>query len=215
MLQIGDTITIEYVNENKELKNAKSKVLENNDDTICIHYPADKETGRTIYLNQQTEITILFLDENQVPYKCKSEVIGKRKEDIPMIVISIPPKEEMIRLQRREYLRVDTLVKAIISPPDVEPFETFIVNMSAGGVAIAVPKGVSLKEYGNVITEFELPLKEPVKIKAVAEMNRIYQDEKTGKTKAVMEFCDITTEHQQHIMKYCFQQQLLSRAKRA
>ncbi|WP_353855397.1 flagellar brake domain-containing protein [Bacillus sp. Bos-x628] len=48
MLQIGDTITIEYVNENKELKNAKSKFLENNDDAICVHYPADKETGRTI-----------------------------------------------------------------------------------------------------------------------------------------------------------------------
>ncbi|WP_353855398.1 PilZ domain-containing protein [Bacillus sp. Bos-x628] len=136
------------------------------------------------------------------------------KEKKILIVISIPPKEEMIRLQRREYLRVDTLVKAIISPPDVEPFETFMVNMSAGGVAIAVPKGVSLKEYDNVITEFELPL-EPVKIKAVAEMNRICQDEKTGKTKAVMEFCEIATEHQQHIMKYCFQQQLLSRAKRA
>ncbi|BBP90375.1 hypothetical protein BsIDN1_39930 [Bacillus safensis] len=60
MLQIGDAITIEYVNENKEVKTAKSKVLENNNDDICINYPADKETGRTIYLNQQTEITVFF-----------------------------------------------------------------------------------------------------------------------------------------------------------
>nr|MDH3177209.1 flagellar brake domain-containing protein [Bacillus pumilus] len=52
MLQIGDAITIEYVNENKEVKTAKSKVLENNNDDICINYPNDKETGRTIYLNQ-------------------------------------------------------------------------------------------------------------------------------------------------------------------
>lgn len=215
MLQIGDAITIEYVNENKEVKTAKSKVLENNNDDICINYPADQETGRTIYLNQQTEITVFFFDENQIPYKCTSEVIGKRKEDIPMIVISIPPKEKMIRLQRREYLRVDTMVKATIMQTDEEAFETFIVNMSAGGVAISVPEGVSLKEYGEVVTEFELPLKEPVKIKAVAEMNRVYEDEQSGKKRAIMEFSEITNDHQQHIMKYCFQQQLLTRVKKA
>ncbi|MBW4849888.1 flagellar brake domain-containing protein [Bacillus safensis] len=215
MLQIGDAITIEYVNENKEVKTAKSKILENNNDDICINYPADKETGRTIYLNQQTEITVFFFDENQIPYKCKSEVIGKRKEDIPMIVISIPPKEKMIRLQRREYLRVDTMIKATIMQTDEEPFDTFIVNISAGGVAISVPEGVSLKDYGEVATEFELPLKEPVKIKAVAEMNRLYQDEQSGKTRAIMEFSEITNDHQQHIMKYCFQQQLLTRVKKA
>ncbi|MCZ2738328.1 MULTISPECIES: flagellar brake protein [Bacillus] len=215
MLQIGDAITIEYVNENKEVKTAKSKVLENNNDDICINYPADKETGRTIYLNQQTEITVFFFDENQIPYKCKSEVIGKRKEDIPMIVISIPPKEEMVRLQRREYLRVDTMIKATIMQTDDEPFDTFIVNISAGGVAIAVPEGLSLKDYGEVGTEFELPLKEPVKIKAVAEMNRVYQDEQSGKTRAIMEFSEITNDQQQHIMKYCFQQQLLTRVKKA
>ncbi|MFF2415676.1 flagellar brake protein [Bacillus safensis] len=215
MLQIGDAITIEYVNENKEVKTAKSKVLENNNDDIFINYPADKETGRTIYLNQQTEITVFFFDENQIPYKCKSEVIGKRKEDIPMIVISIPPKEEMVRLQRREYLRVDTMIKATIMQADEEPFDTFIVNISAGGVAISVPEGVSLKDYGEVAIEFELPLKEPVKIKAVAEMNRVYQDEQSGKTRAIMEFSEITNDHQQHIMKYCFQQQLLTRVKKA
>ncbi|MEI4790286.1 flagellar brake domain-containing protein [Bacillus sp. FJAT-53060] len=215
MLQIGDTITIEYVNENQEVKAAKSKVLENNNYNICINYPGDKETGRTIYLNQQTEITVFFFDENQIPYKCTSEVIGKRKKDIPMIVISIPPKEEMIRLQRREYLRVDTMVKATITQTDEEPFDTLIVNMSAGGVAIAVPEHVLLKDYGEVITEFELPLKEPVKIKAVAEMNRVYQDEQTGKKRAIMEFTEITNDHQQHIMKYCFQQQLLTRVKKA
>ncbi|MGM5474495.1 flagellar brake protein [Bacillus pumilus] len=215
MLQIGDAITIEYVNENKEVKTAKSKVLENNNDDICINYPADKETGRTIYLNQQTEITVFFFDESQIPYKCTSEVIGKKKEDIPMIVISIPPKEEMIRLQRREYLRVDTMVKTAIMQTGEESFDTFIVNMSAGGLAIAVPEGVSLKEDGEVITEFELPLKEPVKIKAVAEMSRIYQDEQTGKTRAIMEFSEISNDQQQHIMKYCFQQQLLTRVKKA
>ncbi|MDM5320460.1 flagellar brake domain-containing protein [Bacillus altitudinis] len=215
MLQIGDAITIEYVNENKEVKTAKSKVLENNNDDICINYPADKETGRTIYLNQQTEITVFFFDENQIPYKFISEVIGKKKEDIPMIVISIPPKEEMIRLQRREYLRVDTMVKTMITQTDEESIDTFIVNMSAGGLAIAVPEGISLKEDGEVITEFELPLKEPVKIKAVAEMSRVYQDEQTGKIRAIMEFSEITNDQQQHIMKYCFQQQLLTRVKKA
>lgn len=199
MLQIGDAITIEYVNENKEVKTAKSKVLENNNDDICINYPSDQETGRTIYLNQETEITVFFFDENQIPYKCTSNVIGKRKEDIPMIVVSIPPKEEMIRLQRREYLRVDTMVKAPIMQ-NGEAFDTFIVNMSAGGVAIVVPEGVSLKEYGEVVTDFELPLKEPAKIKAVAEMNRVYQDEQTGKTRGIMEFTEITNDHQQQLL---------------
>ncbi|WP_426578688.1 hypothetical protein P5490_013150 [Bacillus altitudinis] len=75
-------------------------------------------------------------------------------------------------------------------------------------------KVFSLKEYGEVVTEFELSLKEPVKIKAIAEMNRVYQDEQTGKTRAIMEFTEITNDHQQHIMKYCFQQQLLTRVKK-
>nr|MDH3177208.1 hypothetical protein [Bacillus pumilus] len=47
-----------------------------------------------------------------------------------MIVISIPPKEEMIRLQRREYLRVDTMVKTTITQTGEASFDTFIVNMS-------------------------------------------------------------------------------------
>ncbi|MFB8735038.1 flagellar brake protein [Bacillus sp. SL00103] len=142
--------------------------MENNNDDICINYPADKETGRTIYLNQQTEITVFF--SMKKPNSIQMHKRSHRQEErrYSMIVISIPPKEEMIRLQRREYLRVDTMVKAAITQTGEESFDTFIVNMSAGGLAIAVPEGVSLKEYGEVITEFELPLKEPVKIKAVA-----------------------------------------------
>ncbi|MGE6629507.1 flagellar brake protein [Bacillus sp. NPDC077027] len=215
MLQIGNSITIEYVNENKETKTVKSKVLEKNNDDIFINYPADKETGRTIYLNQKTEITVFFFDENQIPYKFKSEVVGKKKAEIPMIVISLPPNEDMIRLQRREYLRVDTMVRVKITSKDGTTFETFTVNMSAGGIAIVFPDGVSLKEEGDIQVDFVLPLKEPVMIKAVAEINRVYQDEASKKVKAMLEFTEITSELQQHIMKYCIQQQLLTRAKRA
>lgn len=80
MLQIGDAITIEYVNENKEVKTAKSKVLENNNDDICINYPADKETGRTIYLNQQTEITVFFLTKTKFHTNVQAKSSEKEKK---------------------------------------------------------------------------------------------------------------------------------------
>ncbi|MEM5592477.1 PilZ domain-containing protein [Niallia circulans] len=68
----------------------------------------------------------------------------------------------MIKIQRRQFVRIETSVDMAIHPfkkeNTVEPFTTVSLDFSAGGAAVIVPKHINLQQNSKIKVSVVLPL---------------------------------------------------------
>lgn len=73
MIEIGETVLLEYIEEN-ELKKAKSKAVSIENNELLIAYPVDVVTGRTVILHNDMEVMVEFVGKDEVPYRFISRI---------------------------------------------------------------------------------------------------------------------------------------------
>lgn len=211
MLTIGDVLLLETKDLNNE--KLKCKLVERKGNQLYIDYPINQKTGSTAYLMMGTELYVSFVRKDQNAYKFQSEVTGRIKENIPMISLTFPGDDQLIRIQRREYVRVETNIDIAIHSINDEfpPFTAITSDLSAGGTAITIPKDSPLNEGQELNLWFSLPLKdghiEHFKIKS--KVIRIFPAEHPGYLRLPLQFLNIDEKVQQTIIRFCFDQQIL------
>ncbi|MCY8104298.1 flagellar brake protein [Bacillus mojavensis] len=214
MIEIGDTVHLEYIEEN-QLKIAKSKAVSIENGELLIAYPVDVHTGRTVILHHDTEVTVEFVGKDEVPYRFSSRMKGKVKDKLQMIRLEVPPREKMKRIQRRQYVRTDAVLDVLVEPADEkDKFHTLSYNISAGGIALILVGDYSF-QHGDTLRLF-ISLQEEEKthqIKADAVVRRVFDDSKTGKRKMTLEYSEISAGDQQLLLQYCIRRQLNKRRK--
>ncbi|KUP30115.1 MULTISPECIES: flagellar brake protein [Bacillus] len=214
MIEIGETVHLEYIEEN-DLKIAKSKAVSIENGELLIAYPVDVNTGRTVILHQNIEVTVEFVGKDEVPYRFSSRIKGKVKDKLQMICLEMPPREKMKRIQRRQYVRTDAVLDVLVEPADEKDgFHTLSYNISAGGIALIVTDGYSF-QHGDTLRLF-ISLQDGEKtnqIEADAVVRRVYNDSKSGKRKMTLEYSEISASDQQLLLQYCIRRQLNKRRK--
>ncbi|MEC1540009.1 flagellar brake domain-containing protein [Bacillus subtilis] len=204
MIEIGENVHLEYIEEN-ELKKAKSKAVSIENNELLIAYPVDVVTGRTVILHNDMEVTVEFVGKDEVPYRFISRIKGKVKDKLQMICLEVPPREKMKRIQRRQYVRTDAVLDVQIQPGNEEEIRTLSYNISAGGIAVA---GESLRLI------IGLPEEEHTRqIETEAVVRRIFNDPKSEKRKMTLEYSEIAASDQQALLQYCIRRQLNKRRK--
>ncbi|MCY8929048.1 cyclic di-GMP receptor DgrA [Bacillus subtilis] len=204
MIEIGENVHLEYIEEN-ELKKAKSKAVSIENNELLIAYPVDVVTGRTVILHNDMEVTVEFVGKDEVPYRFISRIKGKVKDKLQMICLEVPPREKMKRIQRRQYVRTDAVLDVQIQPGNEEEIRTLSYNISAGGIAVA---GESLRLI------IRLPEEEHTRqIETEAVVRRIFNDPKSEKRKMTLEYSEIAASDQQALLQYCIRRQLNKRRK--
>ncbi len=145
MINIGETIILEPKNSVDE--KYRCKLVEKNGEQLFIDYPVNMTTGKTVFLLDGTQLKATFVGKDNTIYLFETEVKGRTKQNIPMIVLSFPEEEDLVRIQRRQYVRVDTSVDVAIQPinGEFDPFVTVTSDISAGGAAIILPLKKSLE----------------------------------------------------------------------
>ncbi|MBV7317835.1 flagellar brake protein [Bacillus halotolerans] len=214
MIEIGETVHLEYIEEN-DLKIAKSKAVSIENGEILIAYPVDVNTGRTVILHHDTEVTVEFVGKDEVPYRFSSRIKGKVTDKLQMICLEVPPREKMKRIQRRQYVRTDAVLDVLVEPADEKDgFHTLSYNISAGGIALIVTDGYSF-QHGDTLRLF-ISLQDEEKthqIEADAVVRRVFNDSKSGKRKMTLEYSEISSGNQQLLLQYCIRRQLNKRRK--
>ena len=215
LLDIGDTIQLELKKSEKEEK-FKSKVLDKKENQIYIDYPISEKTGKIGIFLEGTEFKVSFVAKDSAIYMFDTEVQGRKKENnIPMIIISYPGKDKMVRIQRREFVRVETAVDVAIHPMNGEflPFTTVTADISAGGAAIILPENHILKPQMKVKGWFVLPLSNGEYYyinNTICKIIRVISDGK-GRDKAPVQFIDMNESDRQAILRLCFDRQIATR----
>ncbi|WP_415749585.1 cyclic di-GMP receptor DgrA [Bacillus subtilis] len=213
MIEIGENVLLEYIEEN-ELKKAKSKAVSIENNELLIAYPVDVVTGRTVILHNDMEVTVEFVGKDEVPYRFTSRIKGKVKDKLQMICLEVPPREKMKRIQRRQYVRTDAVLDVQIQPGNEEEFRTLSYNISAGGIAVVLAHGFSFQSGESLRLIIRLPEEEHTRqIETEAVVRRIFDDPKSGKRKMTLEYSEIAAGDQQALLQYCIRRQLNKRRK--
>jgi c-di-GMP-binding flagellar brake protein YcgR len=213
LLKPGVVLTLQ-VRNNDRVEKYRCKVQEVKEKEFHVDYPSHFENGKTTYILNGTQLSVSFISEEGTAYNFESEVLGRIKQEIPMIQLSFPGYEQVVKVQRRQYVRVESSVDVSVHPISVpfSPFVTVTHNVSAGGSSINLGTDYEIPEQGHIMTNFVFHLNngEIHYLKMKSRVIRIVEVENKRK-RASLQFDQIKDHERQVIIKYCFEQQLLLR----
>lgn len=132
----------------------KSNIQDITEEYIAISIPIN--SGEYLPLSKGTIIDVIYYEEDNL-YKFQSAVIGRKFENIPILLISNPV--EIKKIQRRKYVRVPTIgsVKYInlkneprTSPSaiqDSEYMQAILLDLSGGGMKVKISEEIKLSNF--------------------------------------------------------------------
>lgn len=172
----------------------------------CIKIISPFNRGEIVPLRIGLPLTIYYTG-SYAAYCFETEIISREKNNEPLLVIN--PPENIQRIQRRDYFRMDAKekVKYRLLGTDNEYKETNTVDISGGGLAIAVDE--EIKEESLLELYLDLPDLKTTKLKGKV-MNRFSLTD--GQAVGLL-FVDIDDSTRDKIIQWLFDYQRKLRRK--
>ncbi|WP_026700976.1 flagellar brake protein [Salibacterium aidingense] len=222
MINIGDTIYLELEDPGKASLPAgkkagkyRCKLIDRKKDLLVIDLPVDEETNKTVFFMKGIQMQAWFVGKDQAVYMFETEVKGKHGRKIRSLLITEPGEEQYVRIQRRNYVRINASVNTAVHPAreHSSPFITSTEDISGGGMAVLLPSNHTLQENDNVLTWIVLQQMDGTiqYINISCVVIRIMNEEGRLKDRCSLRFEHIKETDRQNIIKYCFEQQLQMR----
>jgi c-di-GMP-binding flagellar brake protein YcgR len=216
MIQIGDIITLELKNSD-QLEKYKCRLVDRKENEFYIDYPLSLDTNKTVFLLDGTQLNASFVGPDGTSvFLFETEIKGRIRKNIPMLILSFPGNENLIKIQRRQYVRIETAVDIAIHPLDFEfpSFTAISDDISAGGTSFLIPIESGVKQGMNVQIWIVLVVQngEYHYMKLQGKIARIIEFNET-RNKVSLQFVDITSQERQLLLRFCFDRQLEIRRK--
>ncbi|MGN7476494.1 flagellar brake protein [Solibacillus silvestris] len=210
-LKIGTQLILEPT-YTERVEKFKCRVVEKHSNMIFIDYPINVATKKTAFLIDGAQFRVTFSTEAKESYCFNSEVLGRKGGNVQMIMLACPPAEEFIKIQRREYVRVETPVDIAIEH-EGRKFQFAAEDISAGGTLIHMKTPVSFREGDTVNAFIVLPFSngEIRYVETDAIVVKIFNRDEMQV--ASLNFTDTDDFDKQQIVRFCFERQVLIRKK--
>ena len=210
MLTIGGTIILEQSHSDQS-ETYRCKLMDIRDGVLFIDYPVNIHTNRIDYLINGTHLKGTFVGKDQNTYLFMTEIKGRVRENIPLLLLDYPGDEHLQKIQRREYVRVSLSKNVDVHPinNEFEPFTALTRDISAGGAAIIVPQNikVNIETFLMLGFSFEMRNRDVHELSIHVKVKRIV-DVSNNRKKVSVEFMELGETERQIIMRYCFERQL-------
>lgn len=215
MIEIGDLLQLELKYSHK-FEKFKCKLVERKDSYFYIDYPVNIETNKLAFLIDGTQLKCSFVAQDGSVYLFETEVVRRVKQNIPMLVLAYPGDENLIKIQRRQFVRVETAVDVAVRPDNAEfkPFVTVTDDISAGGLAIITQRNMTLPADLTLHVWLVMPMQsgEYYYLKMKAKVVRVLSlDEERNKIS--LQFTEITPSERQILLRFCFDRQVAMKKK--
>ena len=210
-IKIGTMLILEPT-YTERVEKFRCKVVEQKDGVLYIDYPINTITKKTAFLIDGAQFRVTFNDESKQSFAFSTEVLGRKKGNIPMIMLSCPPENEFIKIQRREFVRVETPVDVAVEY-DNRFTQLVAEDISAGGVLLPLRGAVNFKEGDTVRLTIVLPYtnNEIRYVQTDALVVTIF--ERKNRMLASLQFTDTDDIDKQYIIRFCVERQLQIRKK--
>ncbi|WP_291636429.1 flagellar brake domain-containing protein [Clostridium sp.] len=183
-----------------------SNIQDVTEEYIAISIPTN--SGEYIPLSKGTVIDVIYC-EGENFYKFQSTVIGRKFENIPILLISKP--KEIKKIQRRKYVRIPLIgtvkYKNLKNEPKTKPstvenseyLQAILVDLSGGGLRVKVSEEIVLND--SLLVSLTVN-KEDIFI--VGQVMRIVKDD-DGRNVCGLSFEFLDNITRERIIKYIFQ----------
>ena len=207
-LVIGTIVSIDK-DFSEESEKYKSKIIDIGLDFVMIDYPTHIESGKTAFFLDGTQLLISFTDKIKNTYFFKTEVNGRRIEGVPMLELSYPGDDQVVQIQRREFVRTEAVLDVAVLK-DGEYTNLVTEDISAGGLGLNLYRTTyTEKDQLSLLIVLPFKNKETKYIRAEAEIIRI--SETSNQKIASVKFKEIGLSDRQRIIRFCFEQELKMR----
>ncbi|MDM5247332.1 MULTISPECIES: flagellar brake domain-containing protein [unclassified Lysinibacillus] len=210
-IKIGTQLELEPT-YTERVERFRCKVVEQKDNIIYIDYPINVVTKKTAFLIDGSEFSATFLTEDKLSFAFNTEVIGRKAGNIPMIMLHCPKAEDFIKIQRREYVRVETPVDVAIQFKDYK-YQLVTADISAGGLAVVLKGAIAFQDDDEVKLTIVLPYANGDIKYVITDATVVRIDENDDKKIATIQLTDTDDVDKQHIVRFCFERQLVNRRK--
>ncbi|WP_246009528.1 flagellar brake protein [Brevibacillus fluminis] len=219
--QVGQILRMNLVTlqEEKAKLVYKTRVSDITGDLLAIEVPIEEESGRGYRIPEGMEVSIWFMGEDGSRYDFRSTISGYRTDNIPVLLLKLPPVQEITRTQRRNYLRVDVQLEISVKTTDTVRNYHFLArtsDISGGGLSFTCSDQYRLKEHDPLMLWLVIPLKNGTIMHAQAEgeVTRIKKLEDVPNMQWVsVKFVNIHESDQAKVVRACYERQLELRKK--
>lgn len=190
----------------------RCKVVDLDENFVYIDYPIDTKTNKTAFLVDGTQLRASYVEEAKSAFAFQTEILGRRKGQIPMLKLSYPGDSEIIKIQRRDFVRVTNSIDISIQFEE-EKYQFVTDDISAGGVAVILNREVKFKDGDEISLLIPLAYNNgDIKyVTTTASVVRIW--DRDHQKLASIQFLDTDDLDKQLIVRYCFERQLSLRKK--
>ncbi|MBM7584370.1 c-di-GMP-binding flagellar brake protein YcgR [Bacillus pakistanensis] len=211
MIKIGTVLTLEPIDQSNKDK-YKCKLVEFEGSSFFIDYPIHTSTDKTVFLLNKTRLKVSFVYNEKTVYFFETEVTGRVKKKIPMIELYFPGEQELVKIQRRQFVRVETAIDACVITESGN-FPTITDDISAGGCALLLRENESFTNGEEVSVLLVVPLYtgEYHYLDVTGRVVRIW--EKGSKRLASIEFFELSEVYRRIILRLCFDRQRMLKKK--
>lgn len=215
MFNVGQELTIEIFKDNL-WQNYRSKIMDIDSDTIAFSYPVHVDTNRKLFLANGEQVKVSIVQEDGQAYEFISFISGRKNEKMPLLMMFKPKENDIVKIQRRQFVRINWAVDVAVHPVRGEftPFTTVTSDISAGGASIIVNKQIELKKGQEIFCWIVLPrnngeynyLKFNCKIVRIQELN-------STKNTVSVQFLNKSSQEEQTLIRFCYEAQVAMKQK--
>ncbi|GAB6933030.1 flagellar brake protein [Calditerricola satsumensis] len=195
----------------QEMMLYKTRIVEVTADSLVTEIPLNRETGQFRFFSVGTALYGWVLDETGTPCRFPTRVKSRKTDNIPLLVLERPDPRSIIRIQRRQYVRVPAVLDVTLRCGEaVQTVRT--LDISGGGLKCAVPDLGPFPLGTAVEGIVALPYPQRTAVTFAGTVVRTQPPAEKGKPATVsIRFDRISEKERQAIVQFCFRTQLQAR----
>ncbi|KGA99166.1 hypothetical protein AJ85_09555 [Alkalihalobacillus alcalophilus ATCC 27647 = CGMCC 1.3604] len=211
MIEIGKSIYLELTEQSDmgkpKTEKFSSMVVDFLNQDLVIYYPISELTQKQSYFLKGTSFLVSYIGKDKAIYQFESEIIGRKIMQIPVLILKNAPLTEYKRIQRREYLRIKTLLDVTVTINE-KTFATTTFDLSGGGCSFFIPIHEKLRPMQEVSLLIVLGKGRKKTIGTKAKIIRInsFNDRKQLVS---CQFEEMPSQTREEIIQFCFKRQFV------
>lgn len=217
---IGQVIRMQQMIEGDEKSELvyKTRVADVNPRHLTLELPIAEHNGKNMYAPIDTQFIVTYMDQNGNNYHFPTKLVARKEENIPLILVTTPDYDEIIKTQKRGFFRVEANLDIAVTlkrPDRNYHMITKTVDIGGGGISFASPLEYQFETGDPLQLWCVVTMKNNIKrITFSGEVVRVHLPDENSKKQIIsVKFIDLKENDNMSIIRYCFDRQIELRKK--
>lgn len=218
--EVGQTV---YVDQPRQPVRGRARVLDVQDGLMYLDRPVGEAQRIEFSMREGEQVRVSYVPAERALYYFEASVVGVQALGIlPSFQVRTPRKEQIVRVQRRSFARVQlplSLVVTVVLKNDQESPRAeatgYTIDVSGGGMSFILNQDIALASGDGIVATLTLPDsgRKMVEVEVGAVVIRSARPDRDNRVVYSARFTDITAGVQQKLVQLVLRRQIEMRDK--